>query len=190
MSINSPLFIVFNMVINFASWLIFLRFMLQFAEITPKHPMAAPAYRLSAVVDWFTRILPNQQKGRISVAALALLILLSFVGSAGNHYMLGTDLGAMGLIFDATMMGLFKFLTALKWIVILSVILSLIILVSNKIHPMVELLMQIGDAILEPFRRFVPNLGMFDLSPLVAMMILGLATRSLEICHAYFMPML
>lgn len=189
MSVNSPIFIVFNMVVNFASWLIFVRFMLQFAEITRKHPLALPIYRLSAVVDMFSRIFPPLNKGRLSVAAVVLLLLLSLIASAGNHWLLGKPLSALGLVFDGTMVGLMNFLVALKWIVIASVILSFIVLFSNKMHPAVELMMQVADAILEPFRRIVPNLGMLDLSPLIAMLVLGLAERLLAVCYGHFMAM-
>lgn len=40
-------------------------------------------------------------------------------------------------------------------------------------------LTKICEPYLEPFRRFVPSLGMFDISPIVAFITLNLATRGL-----------
>ncbi len=40
-------------------------------------------------------------------------------------------------------------------------------------------LTKICEPYLEPFRRFVPSIGMFDISPIVAFITLNLATRGL-----------
>ncbi len=54
-------------------------------------------------------------------------------------------------------------------------------MLSNKIHPIVEIVLEMADPIIEPFRKITPNLGMLDLSPLIAMLALGLASRVIEI---------
>ncbi|MFK4998039.1 YggT family protein [Bacillus sp. N9] len=42
-----------------------------------------------------------------------------------------------------------------------------------------QLLARICEPYLEPFRRFVPSLGMIDISPIVAFFVLRLATNGL-----------
>ena len=42
-----------------------------------------------------------------------------------------------------------------------------------------QFLARICEPYLEPFRRIVPSLGMIDISPIVAFMVLRLATRGL-----------
>jgi len=44
-------------------------------------------------------------------------------------------------------------------------------------NQLVQLLYQITEPILGPFRRFVPPLGMIDISPIVALLVLQLAQR-------------
>lgn len=39
-------------------------------------------------------------------------------------------------------------------------------------NPLVQLLYQITEPILEPFRRFIPPIGMIDVSPIVAIVVL------------------
>ncbi len=39
-------------------------------------------------------------------------------------------------------------------------------------NPLVQLLFQITEPILEPFRRFIPPIGMIDVSPIVAIVVL------------------
>lgn len=49
---NSPLYALFTVVVDLASWLIFLRFIFGLAEVHKKNPYAAPIYRLSAGCIW------------------------------------------------------------------------------------------------------------------------------------------
>ncbi|GAP63394.1 MAG: YggT family protein [Ardenticatenia bacterium] len=41
-------------------------------------------------------------------------------------------------------------------------------------NPIVRLIYQLTDPILEPFRRIIPPLGMIDISPIVAILVLQL----------------
>nr|WP_290669809.1 YggT family protein [Ardenticatena sp.] len=41
-------------------------------------------------------------------------------------------------------------------------------------NPIVRVLYQITDPILEPFRRIIPPIGMIDISPIVAILVLQL----------------
>ncbi|HYN89634.1 MAG TPA: YggT family protein [Ardenticatenaceae bacterium] len=43
----------------------------------------------------------------------------------------------------------------------------------DRYNPVVRLLYDITDPILEPFRRVIPPLGMVDISPMVAVMVLN-----------------
>ena len=81
--INSPLTVVFMMVVNLAMLIIFIRFMFQFAQIDPKHPYSKATYGISAVVTVFQRIFPDLAGGRISLSAIVLLLLLTYIKIAG-----------------------------------------------------------------------------------------------------------
>jgi YggT family protein len=48
-----------------------------------------------------------------------------------------------------------------------------------------HILSRICEPYLEPFRRFVPPLGMIDISPIVAIFVLKLATAGLAQLHGW-----
>lgn len=178
---DSPLYVAFGVVINFALWLIFVRFMLQFADINKKHPYVKAAYTLSAIVDVFANIFPTVGKGRVSTSALALLLLLWLIGIAGRASLLGESLTALQLFFMGTMTAIIMFLTALKWTIFVSILCSFIVMFSQKIHPIVDILMDIANPIIEPFRKISPNLGMIDIAPMFAILTLVMSSKIVEI---------
>lgn len=53
-------------------------------------------------------------------------------------------------------------------------------------NPIVRLIYQLTDPILEPFRRIIPPLGMIDISPIVAILVLQLVQTLLISLFAGF----
>lgn len=41
-------------------------------------------------------------------------------------------------------------------------------------HPIVQLLFQVTDPVLEPARKLIPPIGMIDISPIVVFIVLGI----------------
>ncbi|MDO5651689.1 MAG: YggT family protein [Moraxella sp.] len=181
---NSPLYIVFHMVVNFATLIIFLRFLFDFADIDAKHPYTKAMRRISAVVDVFSSIFKPVANGRINTAAVVLLILLSLIKVAGMASLLGKDLSAIQLFFLGTYEPIIQFLTALRWTILASVLASWVVVLANKMHPVIDIIMQLSEPIIAPFRRISPTIGMIDLSALVALLSLALMTIVLEVIGA------
>ena len=48
---------------------------------------------------------------------------------------------------------------------------------SSPFYPAVNVLYQITEPILAPIRRVLPKFGMLDLSPMVALLLIGVAQR-------------
>jgi YggT family protein len=48
----------------------------------------------------------------------------------------------------------------------------------NPENPLVVILMQITEPILGPMRRIIPRLGMFDISPIIAILILQFLSQA------------
>ncbi len=46
-------------------------------------------------------------------------------------------------------------------------------------NPLVQLLFQVTEPILEPFRRVIPSVGMIDISPVVAIIVLQIVQQVL-----------
>lgn len=170
----NQVYLIFGAVVNFALWLIYLRFMVQLAEIERGHPYVKALYRLTAVVDVFARIMPPVAKGRVSSSALFLLLLLWFIGIAGRASVLGQSLTPSELFFSGSITAIITFLTALRWTIIASILMSFVVLFTQKMHPIIDIAMQLSEPIIAPFRKITPNLGMIDLSPLLAILALGL----------------
>ena len=47
----------------------------------------------------------------------------------------------------------------------------------NPYHPLVQLIYRITEPLLAPIRRVVPPIAMFDLSPLIALIVLNVIER-------------
>lgn len=184
---NSPLAILFGVVVNFALMVVFLRFMFQLAEINQKHPYGKVAYRLSAVVTVFTRIFPDLAKGRFSTSAVVLMLLLTYIKISGFAGLMGESLTALTLFFGGTLSGILTFVKMLKYILFASVIFSWVIMLTNKMHPAMDVIMQLSEPIVAPFRRIVPTLGMLDFSTLVALLALGLIEIFIEVVGGHIL---
>lgn len=178
---NTPIAILFHTVVDFALVVFFLRFMFQLADIDKKHPYSKATYTLSAVVTIFARIFPDLGKGRISLASVVLILLVTYIKYAGLAGLAGESLSALTLFFAGTLKAILHFLTAFKYIIFGSVVCSWIIMLANKMHPIMDIIMQMSEPLVAPFRRFTPNLGMIDVSTLVALLSLSLLTIVIEI---------
>lgn len=77
------------------------------------------------------------------------------------------------------MMWLFTFIDILFKVLYLAILIRVILswVSVNPYNPLVSLIYQITDPIIEPLRRIIPPIGMIDITPLVAMLLLSLAER-------------
>ncbi len=70
------------------------------------------------------------------------------------------------------------FFTILTIAVLIRVLMSWFQL--DQSNPLIQVLNSITDPILVPLRNILPRIGMFDLSPIVAMILLGFISRGLQ----------
>jgi YggT family protein len=70
-------------------------------------------------------------------------------------------------------------LTILTWAILIRVLLSWIPNLDRG-NPLVQLLHQITDPVLEPARRIIPPLGGMDFSPIVVILVLQLLEQLLR----------
>lgn len=76
-------------------------------------------------------------------------------------------------------------LRLLEWLIIIRALLSWFVAPHSR-HPLVVLLHRITDPILQPIARVIPVTGGFDLSPLVAILLLELLQRLvMQVAFAY-----
>lgn len=68
-------------------------------------------------------------------------------------------------------------LTIYSWAIIIRVLLSWVS--PDPFNPIVQFLVRVTDPYLELFRRIIPPIGMMDISPIIALVVLQVAQRFL-----------
>ncbi len=187
---NNTLLQIFDLVTTFAMMLVFIRFMLQFAGMDERNPMIAPAYKATRIVDTFGRIFPTVAQGRISIAAIVLMFLIRLVDISGKAALMHKGIAPAPLFFAGTTSLILDFLRMCRYLVIGSIIVSWIVVFTRSEHPIIGIIMNLAEPILAPFRRITPNLGMLDLSPMVAFIAFLLLEMFIGGLASSFMPML
>jgi len=76
---------------------------------------------------------------------------------------------------------LFSFIDLLFWALNLAILIRVILswLNVSPYNPLVNFIWQITDPILEPLRRIVPAIGMLDVTPILAMILLSVIQQVL-----------
>lgn len=170
--------VVFNLVINIATLLIFLRFIVQLAGVDYFNPVVQATVKATGIVDVFGRILPTVAKGRLNLAALVLLILLKLLDLMGNAYLNGMPtpppLELLLATFLQLIQGLLRFC---RYIIFGSIILSWVTVFTNARSPFIDVVWQLAEPLLAPFRRILPNTGPLDFSPIVALLAIYIAEQ-------------
>ncbi|MGM8899562.1 MULTISPECIES: YggT family protein [unclassified Psychrobacter] len=187
---NNTLLQIFDLVTTFAMMLVFIRFMLQFAGMDERNPMIAPAYKATRIVDTFGRIFPTVAQGRISIAAIVLMFLIRLVDISGKAALMHKGIAPAPLFFAGTTSLVLDFLRMCRYLVIGSIIVSWIVVFTRSEHPIIGIIINLAEPILAPFRRITPNLGMLDLSPMVAFIAFLLLEMFIGGLASSFMPML
>lgn len=152
-----------------------LRGLLQLFEADFYHPLSQTIVKVtSPLVEPLRRLLPNI--GKFNTAAFVSALLMIWVG-----YVL-QSLGSLDifnlfiLILPATIKLLYVLVDIYFWGIIIIVIASW---VGTMSHPNVALVLQIIDPYLAVFRRFIPPIGMLDLSVMVAIIALYFIERTI-----------
>ena len=171
MGANSAL--IFGIIINVAILLVFFRFLMQLAAVSPYNPVVLSTVKATKIVDVFGRIFPTLAKGRVSTAALALLVVLYLLKIFGMMYLSGgMPNGPFHLIiltFVTMMQDLIRFC---RYLIFATIILSWVVMFTQSRSPYIEVVQELAEPLLAPFRRIMPNMGMIDLSPIFAILTL------------------
>jgi len=155
------------------AFVVMLRFLMQLTKADYYNPLSQFVVKITdPLLKPLRKIIPGI--GGYDVAALVLCFLTLFIkfvlvkainyGSASAGGWAGTFLLAFGGMID------------LVFMVFIYTILAMVILswVAPGGHPISGLLRSITGPILNPVQRFMPPIGGFDLSPLVALILLQL----------------
>ena len=151
--------------------IVLMRFILQLVRANFYNPLCQFAVKATQpLLKPLRRVIPSLFGLDMSSLVLALLLqILLFVAVLMlNGYQAFTL-----LLLPWALIGIFSlFLKIIFWSMIISVILSWVAPGSRS--PGAELVYQITEPVLAPFRRLIPNLGGLDISPIFAFMAIQL----------------
>lgn len=172
---------IFDIVINVATILIFLRFIMQLAAVDYYNPVVQSTVQATRLVDTFGRILPTLFGGRLNTAALVLILLLRLIQVMGLSYLNGLPLPYPAQLVLSTFLSLiFDLLTFCRYLIFGSIILSWVTAFTNARSPFIDVVWQLAEPLLAPFRKILPNTGPIDFSPIVAFLAIMIAERLME----------
>ena len=158
--------------------IVLLRFVLQLVRANFYNPLCQFVVKATQpLLKPLRRVIPSLFGLDMSSLVLALLlqILLFAVILMLNGYQALTL-----LLLPWALIGVFSlFLKIIFWSMIISVILSWVAPGSRS--PGAELVSQITEPVLAPFRRWVPNLGGLDISPIFAFI-------AIQLIQSYVVP--
>jgi len=156
--------------------IILLRFILQLVRADFYNPLSQFTVRATQpLLKPVRRIIPGF--GGVDLAALVLAILVQLALMMVVVVLLGASIGGLfpALLIWALLGVASLFLKVFFFALIVSVILSW---VAPQTHnPAAELVNQICEPLLAPFRRLLPSLGGLDLSPIFAFIVINLLDR-------------
>lgn len=168
--------LIFGILINVAILLVFFRFLIQLTGVTPYNPVVLSTVKATKIVDIFSRIFPTVAKGRVNLAAIALLVMLYLLKIFGVMYLSGamsnSPIHLLILTFVTMIQDLIRFC---RYLIFATIILSWVVMFTQSRSPYIEVIQELAEPLLAPFRRLLPNMGMIDLSPILAFLALYIA---------------
>jgi YggT family protein len=175
-NIASALVFVVHALTSLYLLVLLLRFWLPWLRADFRNPLAQGILKLtSPVVVPLRRIVPSF--GRLDTATilvafvvqyLSLLLLLLIIGASAKFSLIATT-----AIVKLVLLSLNLFMFAIFIRIILSWI------SPGQYNPATAIIATLTEPILRPFRRFIPPIGGFDISPIFAIILLGALTRIL-----------
>ena len=152
--------------------IVLLRFILQLVRADFYNPSASSSCAPPPLLNPLRRIIPGF--GGIDLASLVLAILIQLVLMILILMLMGYGVGGfiMQLLIWSIIAVTSLFLKVFFFALIISVILSWV--APGSYNPGAQLVNQICEPLLMPFRKLLPNLGGLDLSPIFAFLALKL----------------
>ena len=163
---------IIRLVIDLYATVILVRLLLQLVQADFFNPISQTIFKITApIVEPLHKIFPTF--GKFNTAALAAAILVKwsfFIIWFGFQSALPGQLVPLLLFAAVSLIGT---LIQIYFYGILIVAISSWVGTTN--HPTVRLVNQVIDPYMKPFRGVIPPIGMIDISPMVAILVLMVA---------------
>jgi YggT family protein len=176
---TQTLILIIDLVMRLATLLFLVRFLLQAsgadfynpisqAVIKGSDPLAAPLRKL----------LPSTGKFDLATLLLALVMGVVFVALISMGRLTISQYAIFGIVRTLSV------LVDFYWWSMLIIVIASFVSQGNS-HPGLSLLDQLVDPLIRPIRSILPSMGPLDFSPMVVILMLSIAQRSLPNAYAF-----
>lgn len=151
--------------------LVWLRFVLQLSGADFYNPLSQFVVKATGpLLHPLRRVVPSLFG--LDTAALFLIFVLKLLQLGAIATITSQAASPMLLVVTAIFTLLLGAADFFLWIILGMVILSWVAMASGGLNPALMPLMQIAELVLAPCRRLLPDMGGFDLSPIIAFLLL------------------
>ena len=164
------IFYVLNTAISVLVALVGLRFLLQLAQANFYNPISQGIHRFTAPLPGVFSSLPTI--GSFNTGIWVSACGIQALGAGLCLFLLG-GIPGIGQLIVWSILSVFGVMINLVFYALLGMII-LSWLAPGASHPGAELLFQVSEPFLAPFRKLVPNLGGLDLSPLLLFVVINI----------------
>ncbi|MBO1926912.1 YggT family protein [Thiomicrorhabdus sp. 6S2-11] len=174
MEMSSPLgqggLFLLQFAVGLVIFALMLRFLMRATYADWNHPVVTFVAKVTnPICAPLNKALPT--KGRWDWAAVITAVILQSLFVLLIGFLTNRDFGIGFIALAALSEVMNQLLDMLFWLIIIQVILSW---VSPQYNPNTAIFIQMTQPVLEPFRRMLPPMGGFDLSPILAIVAIKL----------------
>jgi YggT family protein len=165
--------LLINVFLNIVMLLVLLRFLLQLVRADFYNPVSQAVARLTnPLLLPLRRLIPGF--GGFDVASLVLLLLAEMLGTVVLGLVNGVGLVPIIYIILWAPLGIVSMFLNFYFFAILAMIILSWVAPGNP-SPVIQLLHQLTEPVMAPFRRLIPPLGGLDLSPIFVFIAIQIA---------------
>lgn len=168
-NVSAAIVFIVNAVASLYLLVLLLRFWLPWLRADFRNPLAQGILKLtSPVVIPLRRIVPSV--GRLDTATILFAFILQYLTILLLLLILGASAGFAAIAITAVVKLLVLSINLFVYAIFIRIILSWI--APGQVNPATAIIATLSEPVLRPFRRVVPAMGGFDISPIFAVILL------------------
>ena len=171
-SIITSIEFVLNVLVGLYLLLLILRLVLPLVRASFHNPLAQGVLKAtSPLVIPVRRLLPPI--GRVDTATVIVAFGIQYL----LIWLLGAIKGDYSSIAEIALMSIFALVSQTLKLFMYAIFIRIILswVAPGSYNPAIEIITSITDPVMRPFRRIIPPMGGFDISPIFAILALGVA---------------
>jgi len=175
-NVASALVFIVNALTSLYLLVLSLRFWLPWLRADFRNPLAQGILKLtSPAVIPVRRIVPSF--GRLDTATVLVSFVIQYLAILLILLILGARAGFPDIAITAVVKLVLLSINLFMFAIFIRIILSWV--APGQYNPAIAIIGTLTEPVLRPFRRFIPAIGGFDISPIFAIVLLGALTRVL-----------